>query len=62
MLLGDDLKEEPMGKDMLGILYERFMASEDLRNKIREDLKNCMSVRMRFSLTKGEAERITEKT
>jgi len=61
MLLGNDLKEEPMGKDKLGILYERFMASEDLKNKIREDLKSCMSVRMRFSLTKDKAERMTEK-
>ena len=61
MLLGDDLKEEPMGKDKMDRLYERFMASEDLRNKIREDLKNCMSVRIRFSLTKDKAERMIEK-
>ncbi len=61
MLLGDDLKEEPMGKDKMGRLYERFMASEDLRNKIREDSKNCMSVRIRFSLTKDKAERMIEK-
>ena len=48
MLLGDDLKEEPMGKDKMGRLYERFMASEDLRNKIRED-KNRKNINLFFT-------------
>ncbi len=61
MLLGNDLKEETIGKNKTDRLYERFMASEDLRNKIREESKNCMSVRIRFSLKKDETGRMTEK-
>ena len=44
MLLGDDLKEEPMGKDKMDRLYERFRASKD---SMSSDHKG-VSIRQRF--------------